>query len=389
MPKRVILIVLDSVGIGAAADAAAYGDSGANTLGHLAEQYPRLTLPNLELLGLGLLKGPGRFNVPETVIGDAARLEPQAAGKDTTTGHWEIAGCILHEPFPTYPDGFPADLIHQFESLIGRRILGNCVASGTQIIRQLGRQHMETGRPIVYTSADSVFQIAAHESIIPPDQLYTICRQARKLLVPPHAVGRVIARPFTGDEPNWQRTARRRDFSLEPICPTLLDQVKDSGREVLAVGKISDIFAGRGVSQSWKTTDNQAGIEQTIKLMKKEFDGLLMVNLVDFDMLYGHRNDIAGYAKALMAFDRQLPRIIEQTGPQDLLMITADHGCDPSFPGTDHTREAVPLILYSPEKTSGRYHETLPGFHHIAATAAAWLGLRQDGIDLLKLTSDD
>ncbi|NCC48919.1 MAG: phosphopentomutase, partial [Clostridia bacterium] len=290
---------------------------------------------------------------------------------------------ILREPFPTYPAGFPNDLIHRFESLIGRRTLGNCVASGTEIIQRLGQQHVETGWPIVYTSADSVFQIAAHEAVIPPEQLYTICRQARELLVPPHAVGRVIARPFTGQAPDWQRTSRRRDFSLAPICPTLLDQVTEAGRQVLAVGKISDIFAGRGISQSWKTENNQAGIEQTIELMSTRFSGLLMVNLVDFDMLYGHRNDRDGYAGAMMDFDRQLPRLVERTGPEDLLMITADHGCDPTFPGSDHTREAVPLIMYSPAKTTGRNLGTRQGFQHIAATAAKWLGLSSNDSSLL------
>lgn len=383
MQKRVILIVLDSVGIGAAQDAADYGDSGANTLGHLADHCPQLKLPNLESLGLGLLEGLGRFSIPESVTGDVARLEPLAAGKDTTTGHWEITGCILREPFPTYPAGFPNDLIHRFESLIGRRTLGNCVASGTEIIQRLGQQHVETGWPIVYTSADSVFQIAAHEAVIPPEQLYTICRQARELLVPPHAVGRVIARPFTGQAPDWQRTSRRRDFSLAPICPTLLDQVTEAGRQVLAVGKISDIFAGRGISQSWKTENNQAGIEQTIELMSTRFSGLLIVNLVDFDMLYGHRNDRDGYAGAMMDFDRQLPRLVERTGPEDLLMITADHGCDPTFPGSDHTREAVPLIMYSPAKTTGRNLGTRQGFQHIAATAAKWLGLSSNDSSLL------
>lgn len=379
MDRRLILIVLDSVGIGAAPDAAEYGDSGSNTLGHLAEKSDILQLPNLEQLGLGLIDDLHGFKSVRRLVGSFGRLNPRSAGKDTTTGHWEIAGLILDQPFPTYPDGFPADLINIFESAIGRPVLGNCVASGTEIIQRLGAEHYRTGAPIVYTSADSVFQIAAHEQIIPLPQLYEICRTARDILQPPHGVGRVIARPFNGTMENWQRTANRKDFSLEPSGVTILDHAAQAGLDVRAVGKIRDIYAGRGVSKSFPSKSNAAGIKILAQQLQEDFNGLLMVNLVDFDMLYGHRNDVRGYAQALMAFDRELPDLLAELRPDDLLMITADHGCDPTFPGTDHTRESVPLLVSGPSVRSGVNLHTRDSFSDIAATGAAWLDLPATG----------
>ncbi len=377
MNRRLIIIVLDSVGIGAAPDAAKYGDSGAHTLGHISEACRPLHLPNLEKAGLGHIAGVKNIQKTDAPTACYARLLPRSAGKDTTTGHWEIAGMQLQEPFPTYPDGFPGDLVAAFEKLIGRKTLGNKAASGTEIINELGEQHVQTGSPIIYTSADSVFQIAAHEAVIPPDVLYEMCQKARKLLKPPHAVARVIARPFAGQAGNWQRTARRKDYSLTPDGTTLLDLVFNAGLEVRGVGKISDIFAGRSITSNIKTNDNLAGIKETIRQLKASFSGLLFTNLVDFDMLYGHRNDVSGYARALQEFDSWLPQITECLKSGDLLMITADHGCDPTFPGTDHTREAAPLLATGIQFKKGVDMGTRNSFSDIAATGTQWLGLPQ------------
>lgn len=342
MEKRAIVIVLDSLGIGALPDAAAFGDEGSNTLGHILERMPDLRIPNLRALGLGRLMG-----AQDAVREDAGygRMRERSRGKDTTTGHWEMSGVILDRPFPTFPHGFPEEFLKQFSERVGRPVIGNCTASGTEIIQRLGRQAVEERALIVYTSADSVFQIAAHEEIVPVEELYEICRTARGMLTGEMAVGRVIARPFVGQDGQYVRTANRRDFSLEPTGRTMLDGVKEAGLSVLSVGKIYDIFAGRGVTQAHLTHGNAEGERKTLELMAEDFTGLLFVNLVDFDMLYGHRRDVAGYGHALEHFDETLGQLLAMLRPQDLLIVTGDHGCDPAFTGTDHTREYVPVLM--------------------------------------------
>ncbi len=344
--SRVIVIVLDGLGIGALPDAQKYGDVGSNTLGHLAEAVDGLELPHLAQCGLGHL---GHFRgIPAHArpIASFARMAESSSGKDTLIGHWEMMGLITEEPFPTYANGFPPEVIRPFEEKIGRKVLGNCVASGTKIIQDLGRQHLESGSPIVYTSADSVFQIAAHEWLINPTELYALCEIARNLLKPPHQLARVIARPFTGESGDFVRTERRRDFCLPPTSETLLDRLVQKGIPVLGIGKIDDIFSGRGLSSAIHTRNNEDGMEQTLRSLDQIDRGLIFTNLVDFDMLYGHRNDPAGYAEALKRFDQWLPSFISKMEKGDRLMITADHGNDPLFPGTDHTREYVPLLVY-------------------------------------------
>lgn len=340
--KRAVIIVLDGVGIGELPDAAKYGDEGSNTLVNLKKAVPLLNLENMCKLGLGNITGAEIYGKTENPKGLYGRLAEHSVGKDTTTGHWEISGVWLDKPFPTYPNGFPDDVIIPFEKEIGRKVLGNCVASGTVIINELGDEHIKTGCPIVYTSADSVFQIAAHEEIIPVDELYEYCKIARSML----SVGRVIARPFIGSNGNYTRTERRKDFSLEPPHPTLLDYVKSAGLECACVGKIEDIFAMRGITKSVHTTNNHDGIEQTIAYLKEDFGGLIFTNLVDTDMLYGHRNDIKGFASALEYFDSRLPDIMAAMKEDDILFITADHGCDPTTPSTDHSREYIFLLGY-------------------------------------------
>lgn len=342
---RVIIIVMDSVGIGALPDAGLYDDVGADTVGNIMKAG-RIDIPNLCRMGLGRVEGIDYLPAQDCIIGCYGKMGEASAGKDTTTGHWEISGVILEKPFPVYPNGFPQDVIDQFISAVGTGVLGNYPASGTEIIDRLGQEHMNTGKPIVYTSADSVFQIAAHEDIIPLDKLYTMCESGRKILSGRHAVGRVIARPFTGTPGNFARTANRRDFSLEPVGTTMLDILKDRGMDVIAVGKIEDIFAGRGISCAVHTKGNNDGVNQTLRFIKEDNNGLIFTNLVDFDMLYGHRNNIIGYRKALEEFDSRIPEIIEALKEDDVLIITADHGCDPTTPGTDHTREYVPLLVY-------------------------------------------
>lgn len=342
--QRVILIVLDSVGIGALPDAAEFGDVGANTLVHIAEKMGGLRMPHMAALGLGKIADiPG---VPKvTARGVYGKMTEKSKGKDTTTGHWELGGIVLAEPFRTYPEGFPPDVMEAFEQAIGRGTLGNYPASGTEIIQQLGEEHMKTGKPIVYTSADSVFQIAAHEDVIPIEELYAMCREARKILVGPHAVGRVIARPFIGTPGNFTRTPRREDFSLEPTDQTILDLTKEAGLEVMGVGKIGDIFANRGLTQSNHTVPNMESVDATLEFMAQKKPGLIFVNLVEFDMVYGHRNDVEGYARALEEFDTRVPELLNAMEAGDVLIITADHGCDPVHPGTDHTREHVPVLI--------------------------------------------
>lgn len=344
--KRAIIIVLDAVGIGELPDADKYGDKGSNTLMHVKEALPALNLKNMCNLGLGLIDGENVYEKVNNPKGIYGKMAEHSAGKDTTTGHWEISGIWIDKPFPTYPKGFPKEIIEEFESKIGRKVLGNCVASGTVIIQELGDEHMKTGYPIVYTSADSVFQIACHEDIIPIEEQYRYCEIAREILQGDNGVGRVIARPFIGSNGHYTRTERRKDFSLPPIAPTLLDYVSKAGLTVSAVGKIEDIFCNRGITQSVHTHTNAEGIEQTIKYIENAPDGLIFTNLVDTDMLYGHRNDVEGFGKSLQYFDDNLPRIINAMSDDDILFITADHGCDPTTPSTDHSREYVFLLGY-------------------------------------------
>lgn len=344
--KRAIIIVLDAVGIGELPDADKYGDKGSNTLMHVKEALPALNLKNMCNLGLGLIDGDNVYEKVNNPKGIYGKMAEHSAGKDTTTGHWELSGIWIDKPFPTYPKGFPKEIIEEFESKIGRKVLGNCVASGTVIIQELGDEHMKTGYPIVYTSADSVFQIACHEDIIPIEKQYRYCEIAREILQGDNGVGRVIARPFVGSNGHYTRTERRKDFSLPPIAPTLLDYVSESGLTVSAVGKIEDIFCNRGITQSVHTHTNAEGIEQTIKYIENAPDGLIFTNLVDTDMLYGHRNDVDGFGKSLQYFDDNLPRIINAMSDDDILFITADHGCDPTTPSTDHSREYVFLLGY-------------------------------------------
>lgn len=344
--QRVVIIVLDSVGIGALPDARLYGDEGSNTLGNIAEALGGLHLPNMERLGLGKIAPIKGVSSSVTTAGFFGKMSELSAGKDTTSGHWEMMGIVTEKPFPTYPNGFPEDIINTFVNKIGRNILGNKPASGTEIIQELGKQHIETGFPIVYTSADSVFQIAACEDTIPIHDLYKMCETAREILTGEHAVGRVIARPFIIENGQYVRTDRRRDFSLAPPSPTVLERALHKGLEVVGVGKIGDIFAHRGLSEEIHTHDNQDGITRTIHCIKRNFPGIIMTNLVDFDMKYGHRNDIQGYARALQSFDDSIPEIMSNLDKSDVLFITADHGCDPTTASTDHSREYVPLLVY-------------------------------------------
>lgn len=346
MINRAVLIVLDSVGVGELPDAADYGDRGSNTVKNIYNSIENFSLPNLEKLGLLNIDGFEDLKNSNEFLGTVAKCNEQSKGKDTTTGHWEISGLILDNPFPTYPNGFPEDLIKEFEKRVGRKTIGNYPASGTEIIKELGKEHVETGNLIVYTSADSVFQIAAHEEVVPLDELYEICRIAREMLQGEHGVGRVIARPFIGTDGNYTRTENRKDFSLVPPKDTLLDYVKSNNMEVYAIGKIEDIFVNKGITKSNHTHNNDEGIEATIEAIKENFKGLIFTNLVDFDMVYGHRNNVQGYADALKYFDDKLPEIIASLKDDDVLIITADHGCDPTTPSTDHSREYIPLVFY-------------------------------------------
>lgn len=375
--KRGIIIVLDAVGIGELPDAAAYGDEGSNTLMHVKEAKPDLDLKNMCSLGLGLIDGYNVYEKTESPKGAYGKMMEKSKGKDTTTGHWEISGISLESPFPTYPNGFPNDVIKEFENKIGRGILGNYAASGTVIIQDLGDEHIRTGKPIVYTSADSVFQIAAHEDIIPVEELYGMCETAREILKGDNGVARVIARPFTGTSGNYKRTERRKDFSLPPIAPTLLDYMKGAGKEVACVGKIEDIFCNRGITKSVHTHINAEGIEQTIRYIKEDFEGLIFTNLVDTDMLYGHRNDVEGFAKSLQYFDDNLPRIIDAMKDEDILFITSDHGCDPTTPSTDHSREHSFLLMYG-KKVKPQNLGTRKSFSDIGKTIAKYVGIKAE-----------
>ena len=341
--NRAIVVVLDSLGVGELPDAAQFGDAGCHTLLHILARMPDLALPNLRSLGLLRLLGAQDVVLPQAGWG---KMAERSRGKDTTTGHWELSGLVLDKPFPTFPHGFPDAFLERFSQAVGRPCIGNCTASGTEIIQRLGDEAVRRGALIVYTSADSVFQVAAHEEVVPLSELYAICQTARGMLTGDLAVGRVIARPFVGGQGQYVRTANRRDFSLEPTGRTMLDALQAAGRDVLAVGKISDIFAGRGITESFPTHGNEEGERALLDLLERDFSGLLFVNLVDFDMLYGHRRDAEGYGRALEHFDRTLGEALRRLRPGDLLAVTGDHGCDPTFRGTDHTREYVPLLLH-------------------------------------------
>jgi len=385
--KRVILVVLDSVGIGELPDARDYGDEGSNTLGNIAAKLGSLTLPNMEQLGLGELVNLGHTPLSRKELkGSWGKMAEASKGKDTMTGHWEISGLILDRPFPVYPKGFPESLISEFERRIGTRTLGNYPSSGTVIIEKLGEEHLRTGYPIVYTSADSVFQIAMHEDVVPIERQYEICQIARDTLVGEHCVGRVIARPFAGKPGNFKRTGRRRDFGIRPFQPTLLDRLKKDGQSVFAVGKIENIFSGQGITRAFHIKDNMDGIDKTLYCMKNmSAQGLVFSNLVDFDMLWGHRNDVEGYARGLVDFDRRLPEIISAMEPRDILVLTADHGCDPTTVSTDHSREYVPVLLYDGPVRAGVDVGVRKTFADLGQTVAEYLGVGplENGVSFL------
>ena len=386
--KRVFLIVLDSLGVGEMPDAAAFGDKDCNTLKRISAS-PEFCIDNLFKMGLGNIDGVNFLKKAELPSAAFARMTELSAGKDTTIGHWEIAGVVSDSPMPTYPDGFPSEILDEFSKKTGRGVLCNKPYSGTKVIADYGEEHIKTGDLIVYTSADSVFQIAAHEDIVPPEMLYEYCRIAREILVGDHAVGRVIARPFVGNYPDFTRTSNRHDFSVEPPKETLLDAIKSANKTVYAVGKIFDIFAGKGVTQKVFTTSNLDGIEKTLKALDTDFNGLCFINLVDFDMLYGHRQDINGYAKALTEFDRYLPEITSKMRDDDILVITADHGCDPGDNSTDHTREYTPLIVYG-KSVKPINLGTRKTFADIAATVADYLDVdfKCDGESFLNIIKE-
>ena len=376
--KRVFLFVLDSCGAGAMPDSESFGDIGVNTLRSCASS-PKLNIPNMVSCGLGNIDGLDFLGTVNTPVGAYGKLAESSMGKDTTIGHWEIAGIISPNPLPTYPDGFPEEILEPFKQATGRGILANCPMSGTEVITKFGEEHVKTGDLIVYTSADSVFQIAAHEEVVPIDKLYEYCHIARKLLQGKHGMGRVIARPFVGDAVNgFKRTSNRHDYSLEPPKDTLLDVIKANGLDSIAVGKIYDIFAGKGTTEHVYNTSNSNGLEHAMHYADQDFHGLCFINLVDFDMVYGHRRDIDGYALALNEFDQWLPKFMEKLGEEDLVMITADHGCDPAYTATtDHTREYIPLLVLG-KKVKPVNLGTRTGFDRIAATIAEVLGVQMD-----------
>lgn len=379
MGKRVFLVVLDSVGVGELPDAAAYGDEGSNTV-LAASKAEGFHMPNMEKLGFFDIEGIQSLKQSaEKPQGGYGRLMEQSRGKDTTIGHWEIAGVISEQPLPTFPDGFPEELLKQLSERTGRGILCNKPYSGTDVIRDYGREHMETGALIVYTSADSVLQIAAHESIVPVEELYRYCEIARELCVGKYGVGRIIARPFEGEHP-FTRTSRRHDYSLVPPKKTMLNVLSEKGYDVLAVGKINDIFAGSGITEMVRTSGNEEGIERMLEYADRDFNGLCFVNLVDFDMKYGHRNDVQGYGTALSYFDDKLPEMLEKLREGDLLLITADHGCDPSTPSTDHSREYTPLIAAGPSVVPGAAIGTRECFADTGKTVLDWLGVSGEEI---------
>jgi phosphopentomutase len=368
MFKRIIVIVLDGVGIGATPDAADYGDEGSNSIANTARVLGGIELPNMARIGLGNITEIMGVPPAKTPQGGFGKMRPMSAGKDTISGHWELMGIYLPDPSPTYPNGFPAELIKTFEERIGRETLANYPSSGTEIITKLGEEHVRTGKPIVYTSADSVFQIAAHEEVIPIEELYRISQIAREILIGEHAVGRVIARPFIGcNAMDFKRTENRRDYSREPETDTVLDKLFKKGFDVWSVGKIDDIFVHRGISRKNHTLNNQEGLAATLRLLEEPFNGMLFVNLIEFDMIYGHRNDPAGYYQALKAFDDAIPEIESRLSHQDLIIIASDHGVDPTTESTDHSREYVPLLVFGPA-IQGVNLGTRSSFADVAAT---------------------
>lgn len=387
MKKRAILIVLDSAGIGYLPDAADFGDVGANTICNIYAKRGKLDVPNMRKLGLAHIDGcllPK--NEDEALEGCYGKCAEQTHAKDTTCGHWEMAGLALENAFKTYPNGFPKDFMEAFEARIGRGTLGNVVASGTQIIQELGDEHVRTGKPIIYTSADSVFQIAAHEEVIPLPELYRICEIAREMLTGDYLVGRVIARPFVGGNGNYARTENRKDYAVEPFKDTILDGIKARGMDVVAIGKIEDIFCHRGITTVDHTKNNPTGIEATQRFIDAGMGDFIFTNLVDTDMLYGHRNDWEGYGQALEYFDAHLPKMLEALGEGDILMVTADHGCDPTFPGTDHTREYIPLLIAGRHVRHGVNLGVRKQFSDIGATVFEYLTGEtwREGVSFLK-----
>ena len=373
--KRAILVVLDGVGAGANPDAHTYGDDGASSLEHCAQAIGGLELPNLGSIGLGNITPILGTPPIERAKGGYGRMAEAGAGKDSVTGHWEITGVVLQKALPTYPHGFPADVVEQFEHAIGRKVLGNKPASGTEIIKELGEEHVRTGRPILYTSADSVFQVAAHQDVIPLEELYHMCKLARNMLTGENAVGRVIARPFIGTPGNFKRTEHRRDFSLAPPGTTLLDILKESGKEVIGIGKIEDLFAGRGLTQREHTETNRDGMAATLRWLERDFTGLLFVNLVEFDMLWGHRRDSQGYAQALREVDSWFAQVQQVMRPDDAIFFSADHGVDPTYRGSDHTREEVPLLAYGKPVRAGVNLGVRATFADLGQTLAQALGV--------------
>lgn len=385
--KRVILIVLDSLGVGELPDAASYGDVGSHTLDNVWKSCKGLNIPNLKSLGFGNIEGVKEVGKVENPIGSFGKSQEMSKGKDTVTGHWEMAGCILHEPLNTYPNGFSSEIIEEFKKRTGvKGILGNTVASGTAIIEELGDEHVKTGYPIIYTSADSVFQIAAHEEVISLEELYRMCEIAREMLVDKWAVGRVIARPFVGKNGEYKRTSNRHDYALNPFNKTILEYIKDASMEVAAVGKIEDIYNKKGVTLAVHTKGNMDGVDKTLDYMKTVNSGLIFTNLVDFDMLYGHRNDPAGYGKAIEDFDNRLPEIFSNLKEDDVLIITADHGCDPTTASTDHSREYIPILVYGKNIKAGENIGIRSTFADIGKSILGYLNVKNDlvGTDFIK-----
>ncbi len=376
MINRVILFVLDSVGIGALPDSEKFGDIGVSTLGHIAKSTDNFKIPNLKKLGIGNIDGVDYIEADTAPLAAFGRSLEASNGKDTTTGHWEIAGLYIEQPFKTYPEGFPKYIIDEFELKTGRKVLCNLPASGTVVLEELGEEHMKTGNPIVYTSADSVFQIAAHEDVIPLEELYSMCQIARDMLMGEDQVARVIARPFVGEVGNFQRTSNRRDYSIKPYEKTVLDYAKEAGLKVKAVGKIVDIYDGEGITDDVHTKDNMDGVDKTLDYLKDDFKGILFTNLVDFDAKYGHRRDIPGYRKALEDIDTRLPELMGAMKSDDMLIILADHGNDPAYKGSDHTREYIPLLIYGDQIKAGTNIGTRKTFADVAATVSDIFGIK-------------
>ncbi|MCU9810419.1 phosphopentomutase [Paraclostridium sp. AKS81] len=374
--SRVIWMIIDSVGIGALPDSEKFGDVNVNTLGNIVKNYKDIKLPNMLKLGLGNIDGIDSLEGVESPIGVFGRASEVSKGKDTTTGHWEMTGVLVETPFKTYENGFPKEIIDEFERKTNRKVIGNKPASGTAILDELGEQQMKTGEVIVYTSADSVFQIAAHEEIIPLDELYKMCEIAREIMMGENAVARIIARPFVGQPGAFERTSNRRDYSLSPFEDTVLDNIKNSNLDVIGVGKIEDIFNKQGITEAIHTKDNMDGVDQTINYMKKENNGLIFTNLVDFDSKYGHRRDVKGYKEALEEFDARIPEILENMEDDDILIINSDHGNDPTYKGTDHTREYIPMLICGKNVKSGLNLGTRSSFADIGATVADLLNVK-------------